>query len=39
MGGDVSRGYITSALVIESLRRSRTRFAEQYAKILNLEAK
>lgn len=34
MGGDVSRGYITSSLVVESLRPVANAVAEQYAKIL-----
>jgi hypothetical protein len=39
MGGDVSRGYITSELVVESLRPIANSVAEKYGKILNLEAK
>lgn len=34
MGGIVSRGYITSPLVLESLRPNAV--AERYVKILNL---
>ena len=36
MGGDVSRGYITSALVIDSLRPITNAVAAQYVKILSL---
>jgi integrase len=37
MGGDVSRGYITSALVVESLRPIANAVAAHYLKIVNLE--
>ena len=37
MGGDVSRGYITSSLVLESLRPITNAVAQHYGKILNLE--
>jgi len=36
MGSDVSRGYITSSLVIESLRPITNAVAAHYSKILNL---
>ena len=38
MGGDVSRGYITSSLVLESLRPITNAVAEFYRKTLNLSA-
>jgi len=37
MGGDVSRGYITSSLVVESLRPVANAVADQYVKIVNLK--
>lgn len=37
MGGDVSRGYITSSLVVESLRPLTNAVAEHYLKIANLD--
>jgi integrase len=37
MGGDVSRGYITSSLVVESLRPIVNAVADYYLKILNLD--
>src|SRR5262249_44268970 len=37
MGGDVSRGYITAPLVVESLRPIINAVAEHYAKIAGLE--
>jgi integrase len=36
MGGDVSRGYITSSLVVESLRPITNAVSKQYMQILNL---
>jgi len=36
MGGDVSRGYITSPLVVESLRPVSDAVADHYAKLLGL---
>jgi integrase len=36
MGGDVSRGYITSSLVVESLRPLANAVAERYVKIIGL---
>ena len=36
MGGDVSRGYITAPLLVESLRPITNAVAEQYVKILKL---
>jgi hypothetical protein len=35
LAGDVSRGYITSSLLIESLRPLANQVADHYAKILN----
>jgi triacylglycerol esterase/lipase EstA (alpha/beta hydrolase family) len=37
MGGDVSRGYITSSLVVESLRPVTNAVAEHYLGIVSLE--
>jgi integrase len=37
MGGDVSRGYITAPLVVESLRPVTNAVAETYLRILNLD--
>jgi len=37
MGGDVSRGYITAPLVVESLRSVTNAVAEHYKKFVNLE--
>ena len=37
MGGDVSRGYITAPLVVESLRNVTNAVAEYYLKFVNLE--
>jgi hypothetical protein len=37
MGGDVSRGYITAPLLIESLRPIANAVAEHYVKVAGLE--
>lgn len=37
MGGDISRGYITAPLLVESLRPVINAVAEHYLKIVNLE--
>jgi integrase len=37
MGGNVSRGYITSSLVVESLRPMANAVVEHYLKIVNLD--
>ena len=37
MGGDVSRGYITTPLVVESLRAMVNAVAQHYLKFLTLE--
>ena len=37
MGGDVSRGYITAPLLIESLRPIANAVAEHYVKVVGLD--
>jgi len=39
MGGDISRGYITAPLLVESLRPVTNAVANHYLTIMNLEPK